>query len=63
MSLPRVLSTVVVLETSSHLSDITRGAMDSSDALLVVTTPYLAVKDTKLLLQDPQRPGGCRRAS
>ena len=52
LSLLRVLFDVVVLDTSSHLSDITLEAMDSSDSLLVVTTPYLpAVKDTKLLLK------------
>ncbi|MDP9325422.1 MAG: P-loop NTPase [Candidatus Dormibacteraeota bacterium] len=52
LSLLRVLFDVIVLDTTSHLSDITLEAMDSSDVLLVVTTPYLpAVKDTKLLLK------------
>jgi pilus assembly protein CpaE len=52
LGLLRNLFDVVVLDTSSHLSDITLEAMDSSDNLLVVTTPYLpAVKDTKLLLK------------
>jgi pilus assembly protein CpaE len=52
LGLLRNLFDVIVLDTSSHLSDITLEAMDSSDNLLVVTTPYLpAVKDTKLLLK------------
>ena len=43
----------VVLDTSSHLSDISLEAIDSADSLvLLLTTPYLAaVKDTKLLLR------------
>ncbi|HEV3234428.1 MAG TPA: P-loop NTPase [Candidatus Dormibacteraeota bacterium] len=52
LALLRVLFDVVVLDTTSHLSDITLEAMDSSDVLLVVATPYLpSVKDTKLLLK------------
>jgi pilus assembly protein CpaE len=42
----------VVLDTSSHLSDISLEAIDSADSLILLTTPYLAaVKDTKLLLK------------
>jgi pilus assembly protein CpaE len=42
----------VVLDTSSHLSDISLEAIDSADTLVLLTTPYLAsVKDTKLLLK------------
>jgi pilus assembly protein CpaE len=43
----------VVLDTSSHPSDISLEAIDSADSLvLLLTTPYLAaVKDTKLLLK------------
>ena len=48
----RVMFDCIVLDCSSHLSDITLEAMDSADLLLVITTPYLpAVKDTKLLLK------------
>jgi pilus assembly protein CpaE len=43
---------VVVIDTTSHLSDITLEAIERSDVLILVTTPYLAsVKDTKLLLK------------
>lgn len=42
----------VVIDTTSYLSDITLEALDISDSLVMVTTPYLAaVKDTKLLLK------------
>jgi pilus assembly protein CpaE len=42
----------VVLDTSSHLSDVSLEAIDSADTLVLLTTPYLAaVKDTKLLLK------------
>jgi pilus assembly protein CpaE len=42
----------VVLDTSSHLSDISLKAIDSADSLGLLTTPYLAAaKDTKLLLR------------
>jgi pilus assembly protein CpaE len=48
----RVVFDIIVLDTTSHLSDITLEAMESADSLLVVTTPYLpSVKDTKLLLK------------
>jgi pilus assembly protein CpaE len=48
----RLLFDFVVLDTSSHLSDISLEAIDEADSLLIVTTPYLAsVKDTKLLLK------------
>ena len=48
----RLLFDFIVLDTSSHLSDISLEAIDQADSLLVVTTPYLAsVKDTKLLLK------------
>jgi len=42
----------VVLDTSSHLSDISLEAIDAADSLVLLTTPYLAaVKDAKLLLK------------
>ena len=48
----RVMFDCIVLDCSSHLTDITLEAMDSAESLLVITTPYLpAVKDTKLLLK------------
>jgi pilus assembly protein CpaE len=48
----RMIFDFVILDTSSHLSDISLEAIDSADALVMVTTPYLAaVKDTKLLLK------------
>jgi pilus assembly protein CpaE len=48
----RLLFDFVVVDTSSHLSDISLEAIDQADSLLIVTTPYLAsVKDTKLLLK------------
>ena len=48
----RLLFDFIVIDTSSHLSDISLQAIDNADSLLVVTTPYLAsVKDTKLLLK------------
>lgn len=48
----RLLFDFIVLDTSSHLSDISLEAIDQADSLLIVTTPYLAsVKDTKLLLK------------
>lgn len=48
----RMIFDFVILDTSSHLSDISLEAIDSADALILVTTPYLAaVKDTKLLLK------------
>jgi MinD-like ATPase involved in chromosome partitioning or flagellar assembly len=52
LGLLRVMFDVIVLDTTSHLSDITLEAMESADSLLVVTTPFLpSVKDTKLLLK------------
>jgi pilus assembly protein CpaE len=43
---------VVVIDTSSHLSDVTLEAIDNGDVIVVVATPYLAtVKNTKLLLK------------
>jgi pilus assembly protein CpaE len=48
----RLLFDFIVLDTSSHLSEISLEAIDQADSLLIVTTPYLAsVKDTKLLLK------------
>ena len=48
----RMIFDFVILDSSSHLSDISLEAIDSADALVMVTTPYLAaVKDTKLLLK------------
>jgi pilus assembly protein CpaE len=48
----REIFDVVVVDTSSHLSDITLEAMDSADTIVIVATPYLpAVKDAKLLLK------------
>jgi pilus assembly protein CpaE len=47
-----VLFDLVVVDTSSHLGDVTLETIDRADALLLVVTPYLAsVKDTKLLLK------------
>ncbi|MFN2464658.1 MAG: CpaE family protein [Candidatus Dormibacteria bacterium] len=43
---------VVVIDTGSHLSDVTLEAVDAADVILVLTSPYLAsVKNTKLLLK------------
>jgi pilus assembly protein CpaE len=43
---------VVVVDTSSHLSDKTLVVMDNADYVLVVTTPELpAIKNTKLFLE------------
>ena len=48
----KVIFDVVMIDTESHLSDATLAAVDSADALIVLTTPYLAsVKNTKLLLK------------
>lgn len=48
----KVLFDVVVLDTTSYLSDVALEAIDASDRLVVLTTPSLAsVKDTKLLLK------------
>ncbi|MEA2684379.1 MAG: pilus assembly protein CpaE [Chloroflexota bacterium] len=48
----KVIFDVVLMDTESHLSDITLEAVDSADAIIVLTTPYLAsVKNTKLLLK------------
>lgn len=43
---------VILIDTESHLSDVTLEAVDCADAIVVLTTPYLAsVKNTKLLLK------------
>lgn len=43
---------VVVVDTSSHLSDKTLVVLDNADYILVVTTPELpAIKNTKLFLE------------
>jgi pilus assembly protein CpaE len=48
----RVLFDFIVLDTSSHLSDVSLEAIDTADAIVLVTTPHLAsVKDSKLLLK------------
>jgi pilus assembly protein CpaE len=48
----RLMFDVVLIDTESHLSDVTLEAVDSADAIIVLTTPYLAsVKNTKLLLK------------
>lgn len=48
----RLIFDVVLIDTESHLSDVTLEAVDSADAIIVLTTPYLAsVKNTKLLLK------------
>lgn len=48
----KMIFDVVLIDTESHLSDVTLEAVDSADAIIVLTTPYLAsVKDTKLLLK------------
>lgn len=48
----KVIFDVVLIDTSGHLSDIALEAIDMADALVVITTPYLAsVKNTKLLLK------------
>src|SRR5258708_10410111 len=48
----RMIFDFVILDSSSHLSDISLEAIDSADALVTATTPYLAsVKDTNLLLK------------
>ena len=48
----KVIFDVVVIDTESHLSDATLAAVDNADAVIVLTTPYLAsVKNTKLLLK------------
>jgi pilus assembly protein CpaE len=52
MSQLRTLFDFIVLDTSSHLSDVTLEAIDTADAIVLVTTPHLAsVKDSKLLLK------------
>lgn len=52
MTALREIFDVVVVDTSSHLSDITLEAMDTADSILIVATPYLpSVKDAKLLLK------------
>jgi pilus assembly protein CpaE len=48
----KLIFDVVLIDTVSHLSDVTLEAVDSADAIIVLTTPYLAsVKNTKLLLK------------
>ena len=48
----KVIFDIVLIDTESHLSDTTLAAVDAADALIVLTTPYLAsVKNTKLLLK------------
>ena len=48
----RDLFDLVVLDTSSYLSDATLEALEASDTRIVLTTPHLsALKDTKLLLR------------
>jgi pilus assembly protein CpaE len=48
----RQIFDVVLIDTDSHLSDVTLEAMDAADSIIVLTTPYLAsVKNTKLLLK------------
>src|SRR5258708_17966926 len=47
----RMIFDFVILDSSSHLSDISLEALDSADALVMVTTPHLPpVKYTQLLL-------------
>ncbi|MFN2464381.1 MAG: CpaE family protein [Candidatus Dormibacteria bacterium] len=47
-----VIFDVIVIDTSGHLTDVTLEAIDRADALVVITTPYLAsVKNSKLLLK------------
>ncbi|MDQ6747252.1 MAG: AAA family ATPase [Candidatus Dormibacteraeota bacterium] len=48
----RQMFDVVLIDTASHLSDITLEAVDSADVIVVLTTPYLAaVKNSKLILK------------
>ena len=52
LDLMRQVFDVVVIDTSSYLSEATLEAIEEADHLVCITTPYLAsVKDTKLLIK------------
>jgi pilus assembly protein CpaE len=52
LGLMRTVFDFIVIDTASHLSDVTLEAVDSADVIVLLTTPHLAsVKDTKLLLK------------